>query len=452
MERKIDKISLLIKFIYMNMFIVSFAFYEKMHLFYKMFTILVVIDLVYLFIKNYRKKEYDFKLIMLISLFMFTHFITALANYNENFFGNIIEIIFMFSYCLLTIIYDKNNIEKLFKMNVYFINVFTFIIPISTLFVLINKYNFILEVTEEKRYMFGIFRGRVWPLINPNTMAALSYISIILSIILILRQNKKNIFLKINVLTQFIFFSLQQSRGAMLSCSVMIVLYLLFIKKENLIYKKIIKAPIFILIFLFLVFSINMLFNIILNSYEAEKGFVIYKDNYSNSYVMKELEENNREENKMKIRFNDSTTNGRYEIWQGALKMISNKTIFGYGVRNIEKNYIGGLNKQIVHNANFHNIYLNVLVSGGILNLIVFLVIVSYFIYKFLYYLIFGKSNDIKIVLLLFFGILTSEFFESTILYVTSYLNIFFWFITGYGLYLCNKDKEVDFKLKSIMN
>ncbi len=449
-----NTMELYLRFIYLTMFIVSFMFYQKMNVFYKLFTLLIVLDLVFLLIGNYKKKHYDLKIIILIGVLLFTHFITALVNYDNNFIGNLIEIVFMFSYCLIGVVYNKDNIDKLFKIYAYFIQGVTFFIAISVMIFLTMNYFVVLRITENKRYFLGVFKGRIWPLFNPNSMASLSYISIVLAIILInMCSGKKNIFLKINIFLQFVFLSVLQSRGSFLTCSAMIVLYILFInKKYSVWYKKLMQIVVFLAIFLALIFSFNTGVNILLDKKPHDLSQIVYVDNNFNveyegengnsSDMESEEEYYTQNEEQLQIRFNEMNSNGRMYIWEKAFVMISKKPIFGYGTRNIKRHFPEGLDETIIHNQNFHNIFLNVWVSSGILSLIVFLIIVFYVAYRFLYYLIKGNNSNTKLVILLFFGILLTQMFESDILYVTSFLNTFFWFIVGYGLYLSEGKQE----------
>ncbi|EFO53836.1 hypothetical protein SIN_1442 [Streptococcus infantis SK1302] len=43
--------------------------------------------------------------------------------------------------------------------------------------------------------------------------------------------------------------------------------------------------------------------------------------------------------------------------------------------------------------------------------------------------------------MILFFGILFGQLFESQIMYSTNFINIIFWLVVGYGLMICEKEK-----------
>lgn len=89
--------------------------------------------------------------------------------------------------------------------------------------------------------------------------------------------------------------------------------------------------------------------------------------------------------------------------------------------------------------GNFHNILVTVYVSGGIINLGAFLLIILYMSYKFLRYLVQGGSSYTKLCISLYFGILFGQLFESIILYSTSFIRPF----SGHCQeFLCSYDKK----------
>ncbi len=467
MNRKlVNTLELYIRLTYLVMFIVSFMFYQKLSSVYKIFTILVVIDLAFLLFKNYRKKYYDSKLVLLLMMLLFTHFITAIVNYHENFFGNMVEIVFMFSYCFIGLIYNENTVDKIFKMYSYFIQGATFVISVIVTIFLAMNVTIVLSITENKQYFLGIIRGRIWPLLNPNSMAGFSYTAIVLALILInMKKNKRHVFLKINIFLQFVFLSIVQSRGAFLTCSVMIILYVLFVSERYKVwYKKLIQASLSLIVFVGLIFLINVGASIALSNTLVDSSKTIYVDNNLNyetfdskkrvnsskiaSVNNKKIKnqpfnEKGKHKNKqLQMRLNNTESSGRVYIWKKAFVMIKDKPLFGYGVRNIQSHFPKGLDETIIHNLNFHNIFLNVWVSAGLLSLLVFIIVLVYLSIRFLKYLMRGQDLNAKLIILLFFGMLAGQFFESSILYVTSFFNIFFWFVAGYGMYLINKKSK----------
>ena len=130
--------------------------------------------------------------------------------------------------------------------------------------------------------------------------------------------------------------------------------------------------------------------------------------------------------------------------------MGSAKPIFGYGVRNVPDYYTEYFSKFEIQNSliggNFHNIFVTIFVSSGILGLLSFILILGYVIKRFLTYLIDSKKNTDKLIMILFFGILFGQLFESQIMYSTNFINIIFWLAIGYGFVVCKRDKGVRYQ------
>ena len=130
--------------------------------------------------------------------------------------------------------------------------------------------------------------------------------------------------------------------------------------------------------------------------------------------------------------------------------MGSEKPIFGYGVRNVPDYYTKYFSKFEIQNSliggNFHNILVTIFVSSGILGLVSFLLLLGYIIKRFLTYLIVSKKNSEKLIMILFFGILFGQLFESQIMYSTNFINIIFWLIIGYGLVVCKRDEGIRYQ------
>ena len=130
--------------------------------------------------------------------------------------------------------------------------------------------------------------------------------------------------------------------------------------------------------------------------------------------------------------------------------MASKKPIFGYGVRNFPDYYSEYFSKYEIQNSliggNFHNIFITVFVSTGIVGLVAFMMLLGYIIQRFVRYLFISKKNSDKLVMILFFGMLLGQLFESQIMYSTNFINIMFWFVAGYGLMICNRDEKIRYQ------
>lgn len=451
MNKRIESLEIYIKlgFIFISILSMSSLIYDKIDLFYKVFTVGTIIMTLVIFLKNYKKNIFDKPFILLIFILLITQVITALVNKSGNFFSNIIEIAFMFAYCLIMAVFDDRTKEKIFKITAYMVQIFSFLLAVFTIILMILRNSYVWILSKDLNYFYGIFEGRIWGFINPNAAAIFSYISIFTALSLINKyRDKRHLVLKFNIILQIICFSVQQSRGAILSIVFAIILYCAFVTRETKIYRRIVKGAVYCALLFAIIFSVNAV-TILYNS--TFKSEIVFLDK-NFKVIPKEIsgiKDNELLSNdSLKGRITDSTPSGRTYIWKNAIEMAKERPLFGYGIRNVPENYEKFFNEYSINNSlkggNFHNIFITVLVSGGILNLISFSAIILYLSYRFLKYLIKGSDSYTKIFILIFFTIILGQLFESTILYSTNFINIFFWFTCGYGLSLCNDEKNKD--------
>ncbi|MDO5101149.1 MAG: LicD family protein [Eubacteriales bacterium] len=444
MNKQLERFELYSKFIYIVVSILSMSslLYQKVGTLYKILTVVNVCLLLLVFLKNYKNQFWDRRFIGLIGLLLVTQTITTVAHYNQNLTGNIIEIAFVFSYCMISAISNPKIQERLFKYVAYAVQVISFLSAAFIAFLIISRTTIFLNISAKQQYFYGAGEGRIWGFVNPNAVAIFSYISILTAVLLILKyRNKKHNWLKVNIVIQLFQFATQQSRGAMLSGLFMIVLYALFVSFEKKLHARLVKAVVYSLIFLGIVFGTNHLVNEYFNHFEDR---VVYLDKNFSPYTPKEKKTTTKSK-KLDIRLTESTPSGRTEIWKGAFKMGMNQPILGYGVRNVSQNFKKFFSAHLIANSltggNFHNIFVTVFVSGGLINLLAFILIIGYLSLRFLKYLLKGEDNYIKIAIVLFFGILSGQLFESTILYSTNFINFFFWLLSGHILYLMKKER-----------
>ena len=280
MNKKIENLEIYIKlgFIFISILSMSSLIYNKVEIFYKVLTLGTILMTFVVFFKNYKKNIFDKPFILLIFGLFATQTITALVNRSGNFFGNIIEIAFMFAYCLIMAIFDDNTKEKIFKITAYMVQFFSFVLAMFTIILLLFRTSFVWAISKEINYFYGVFGGRIWGFINPNAAAIFSYISIFTALSLINRYRDKNFFvLKLNIILQIIYFSLQQSRGAILSLIFTIILYCAFVTRETKIHRRIIKGFVYCALLFAIIFSVNAITILYNNNFQSSVPCFISK-------------------------------------------------------------------------------------------------------------------------------------------------------------------------------
>ena len=435
------KVGVAYSFILVSILSMSSLIYKVANPIYKGLSALVFVFILVSLLGGFKKIKADVKFLILFGLVAGSHLLSALVNRSGNFLGNITEVIFMVTYILLFVMLEAKQLQKVFRMTAITVQVISFL---SALFALILFFARVLILFKvgDRSYSYGVLNGRVWGIVNPNASAIFTYISIVLALYLIHQGHKYSVYFKINIIIQVIYFALMQSRGALLSLLLMIGLYFAFVARGN-----IVKRLISFLTVAILVFGTNVGISFAASKYITSSRATVF--NFDKTTKISDNASSSSEVAN-ELHLIETTPSGRTNIWKNALKMGSVKPVFGYGVRNVPNYYSQYFSKYEIQNSliggNFHNIFITVFVSSGIVGLVAFMMLLGYIIQRFVRYLFISKKNSDKLVMILFFGMLLGQLFESQIMYSTNFINIMFWFVAGYGLMICNRDEKIRYQ------
>jgi len=428
-------------FVFISILSMSSLVYKIANPLYKGLSAIVVLYICYTLLFKWKKITVDRKFLSLFGLLAGSHMLSAIFNRSGHLIGNVIEILFMVTYILLFTMLESGQLKKLFDWLAYTIQLVSFSSAIFAFTLLVSKVLILFKIGQQS-YYYGVMNGRLWGIVNPNASAIFSYISIILAMYLIHKGSKYSVYLKLNNVIQLVYFATMQSRGALLSLVLMIGLYSFFINRG-----KLAKRFLIFIVSALLVSAANIGLSYVTSIYITSGKATVLDLNKGQSYaetdssVIKKTGE---------LHLIETTPSGRTYIWKNAIKMGSEKPIFGYGVRNVPDYYTKYFSKFEIQNSliggNFHNIFVTIFVSSGILGLVSFLLLLGYIIKRFLTYLIVSKKNSEKLIMILFFGILFGQLFESQIMYSTNFINIIFWLIIGYGLVVCKRDEGIRYQ------
>ena len=428
-------------FVFISILSMSSLVYKIANPLYKGLSAIVVLYICYTLLFKWKKITVDRKFLSLFGLLAGSHMLSAIFNRSGHLIGNVIEILFMVTYILLFTMLESGQLKKLFDWLAYTIQLVSFSSAIFAFTLLVSKVLILFKIGQQS-YYYGVMNGRLWGIVNPNASAIFSYISIILAMYLIHKGSKYSVYLKLNNVIQLVYFATMQSRGALLSLVLMIGLYSFFINRG-----KLAKRFLIFIVSALLVSTANIGLSYVTSIYITSGKATVLDLNKGQSYaetdssVIKKTGE---------LHLIETTPSGRTYIWKNAIKMGSEKPIFGYGVRNVPDYYTKYFSKFEIQNSliggNFHNIFVTIFVSSGILGLVSFLLLLGYIIKRFLTYLIVSKKNSEKLIMILFFGILFGQLFESQIMYSTNFINIIFWLIIGYGLVVCKRDEGIRYQ------
>ena len=428
-------------FAFISILSMSSLVYKIANPLYKGLSAIVLFYICYTLLFKWKKITVDRKFLSLFGLLAGSHLLSAIFNRSGHLIGNVIEILFMVTYILLFTMLESGQLKKLFDWIAYTIQIVSFSSAIFAFTLLVSKVLILFKIGQQS-YYYGVMNGRLWGIVNPNASAIFSYISIVLAMYLIHKGSKYSVYLKLNNVIQLVYFATMQSRGALLSLVLMIGFYSFFINRG-----KLAKRFLTFIVTALLVSTANIGLSYVTSIYISSGKATVLDLNKGQSYaetdssVIKKTGE---------LHLIETTPSGRTYIWKNAIKMGSAKPIFGYGVRNVPDYYTKYFSKFEIRNSliggNFHNILVTIFVSSGILGLVSFLLILGYTMKRFLTYLIVSKKNSEKLIMILFFGILFGQLFESQIMYSTNFINIIFWLIIGYGLVVCKRDEGIRYQ------
>ena len=428
-------------FVFISILSMSSLVYKIANPLYKGLSAIVVLYICYTLLFKWKKITVDRKFLSLFGLLAGSHLLSAIFNRSGHLIGNVIEILFMVTYILLFTMLESGQLKKLFDWIAYTIQLVSFSSAIFAFGLLVSRVLILFKIGQQS-YYYGVMNGRLWGIVNPNASAIFSYISIVLAMYLIHKGSKYSVYLKLNNVIQLVYFATMQSRGALLSLVLMLGFYSFFINRG-----KLAKRFLIFIVSALLVSAANIGLSYVTSIYISSGKATVLDLNKGQSYaetdssVIKKTGE---------LHLIETTPSGRTYIWKNAIKMGSEKPIFGYGVRNVPDYYTKYFSKFEIQNSliggNFHNILVTIFVSSGILGLVSFLLLLGYIFKRFLTYLIVSKKNSEKLIMILFFGILFGQLFESQIMYSTNFINIIFWLIIGYGLVVCKRDEGIRYQ------
>ena len=428
-------------FVFISILSMSSLVYKVTNPVYKGLSAVVVLCICLTLLLNWKRIEIDKKFLGLFGLLAGSHLVAALVNRSGHLMGNMVEIFFMITYILLFTMVNSEYLKKLIRLIAVTVQFVSFFSAIFAFVLLIFRVLILFKIGEQS-YYYGVMNGRLWGIVNPNASAIFSYISIVFALYLIHKGSKYSVYLKINNLIQLIYFATMQSRGALLSVILMLGIYCLFISRG-----KLLKKWLTFLVASILLIGSNIGISYVTSIYISAARATVIDLNKGKSYseTDSDIAKKNGE-----LHLIETTPSGRTYIWKNAIKMGSAKPLFGYGVRNVTDYYTEYFSKFEIQNSliggNFHNIFVTIFVSSGLLGLLSFIILISYIAGRFVTYLIVSKKNSEKFIMILFFGILFGQLFESQIMYSTNFINIVFWLVIGYGLTICLKEKNIRYK------
>lgn len=247
---------------------------------------------------------------------------------------------------------------------------------------------------------------------NPNASGGLATICFIIGYFFFKENNNKIIIINNFLLLLFLFLS--ESRGALLSLTLLIILYG-FIKLLKIDIRSNSKklSKVFIILISAIVLFISLL---------SEK--TNYEDNYESTLYWKI-------ENVI-----NEVGSSRYWLWKGGILTLNNNPLFGVGDVNGElykslplevKKNLSEHREYILKKGNLHNGYFQIMVCNGIVAFFIFLI----FLFNSVINILNKGKVDLNLCLLIF--LLFLNLFENHLLLSNSFFVLLLWILLNFS-------------------
>lgn len=409
---------------------------------------LVVILWRFLHVKEYIKYPFIKLFILLLAAFA----VTILVNWKYGYISNIKILMWMTFQFGALFLFDINrtieSVKKELNISLYIIIGYTTIINLISVVMLFTNYLHYRILDKQTTFLIGVaYWGRLYGVhADPNYGAILSTVAVISAIYLFIRSDIrwKKVLLVCTIVMQAMFLAFSASRTGFITMCVSIGLFL-FIHNIQ-IGKKAYKAVIVVAIAIV----------IIVGGY---KGLTLAYNGYVKSAAELNLtnnDKNEKDKDPVKIgrdgELSGDVSNRRFDLWKNSIEITKTSPIVGIGYGNIVSYAKAELpdsylltNGFAIFNA-FHNMFMDLLASQGMVGVIIFLSII---IFSLRYILLNHKKvqeQDRMICGFLFstcVAIVVSSMFVSEILYVNNETTVLFWLLWGFLMFFMVKaDKD----------
>ena len=395
---------------------------------------------------------------------IFSYGITILINFQNSLYSGIKNAIYASIFVFVLYVHDGNNktknIKRILKMMNKIILCIIFMAGVISLGMFLAQVGFQFK-SGETTLRQGFLENRLFGVYtSPNTGALFSVISIALMCLDSALDNRKlfqwNKFYKINAIIQMIYFALTLSKGGHVTLITFIVLQLFFFFLPRLLEKKKIvnSIVVFVTVCVLAILSINIASKCIqfVMGYAAEGiQMLIY---------IEDKDEDTENDEKIKferIETDGDTSNGRLTIWAAGLKVWRQSPLFGVADAKWSKSQIRDWKYSLDSmsqaekywffrsGGNMHNSYIQILVMGGSVGLLCFLVFIILAVKRYLSFILLTKheSNQYRVIACIasLLGAMGANgMVENHLLYNhQDPYGAIFWCYLGVGMILINK-------------
>ena len=131
-------------------------------------------------------------------------------------------------------------------------------------------------------------------------------------------------------------------------------------------------------------------------------------------------------------------TSGRTSLWESASIVINDNPIAGVGYGDMVEAVTNARETEDLpglETGRLHNIYIEVATVNGIISLamlLIFIILLFTFIVSHIDHMRKKEKFEMTILTSMILGILAVNLFESTLIYIVSFISMIFWIYSGY--------------------
>ena len=458
LDKIMDKISEYAKYIYVVHILLAFCALttDTIITSITMPLTLVLCGMVLLYRMLHVKKYIKYPFLWMYIVFVFMYIVTAVLNLEYGYMSNLKIIVWMVllfgTLYLCDVGKEKNQVKKELHHLLAIIIGGTTLMNVAGLVMAFMGYCVERETPGRFDYLIGLVPwGRLYGVhTDPNYGATLTFVAILAAVFLFMRnQNRKiRVILVISIIVDMMHLSFSGSRTGLVSLAagLAVFTFIHMLQKK----KKVIQAMVLSVVCVGVIFVANSLlasgFNTameIISEYRIEHGLV------DSDYVQVLL---GREEE-----LSGDISNRRFDLWINALKVTKTAPVMGISFGNIvsyceevlPESYLL-TNDYTVFDA-FHNMFMDLLASQGLVGTVWFLIIII----TSLWFLLRNRNrleDDDKFISCFLFsaavGMVCSSLFVSEILYVHNQITVIFWLIWGFLFYFYDVNHEKEDKVE----
>lgn len=347
-----------------------------------------IVLIIFMVFNDYKKRKiYAFDIPIGIFIIVTLFFNLFYYRTSENLKVWIVNLVLFMSVFTIDVFRNKKLIVKEMKIITYFYVIFMFISSVISLFM-----KFLNKSITIKDYVFEGSRGGIFE--NPNAISIAAAIAIVMAMYLnhTTKHYRLKMFLTINIVIQVMTMVLFNGRSSFLVVIAVIYCFM-FIYSNN----KYIRSALLIIPILACIAAVNI----------------------EGTHIR-------------------DFTSGRTSLWESASIVIEEHPMTGVGYSDMVeavKNARETDDLPGISTGRLHNIYVETAVVNGIISLLmilIFIILLFVFIINQIDHMRKKEKFEMTILTSMILGILSVNLFESTLIYIVSFISMIFWIYSGY--------------------